>query len=517
MQEKRELNLRDKIERVWRNRDNIILFQLITIVLTLCFVLFWPRKYGSEAQLFIQRGHESISIDPTATAGGAVAIAQSQRESEIKTALEVLRSRGIIEPVVDRVGPGVVLGSESLPGDSSRSNPVADFLKGGIGWVGKQARKIDPASDRERAIEEIESNLGVDAQRKSEVIEITFEADSPQLAQHIVRAVIQEYTRKHPELRKTQGSTDFFEDQNKRLQTEFEEVSNRLKLAKNEVGVVSIGEQTKILEDHLGEVRQDMMDTQKRLSASRALTRDLANQLASVPSRLSSAAVTKASHAADLQSPALFSLKIQLSEAEAKLTPNHPKVKALRESVRKAEREHNKERVQRREKADDINPVHEKLSVAFTQRKAEMAGLVAAAEKLNQQEVDVIASIKKLNEDSIAIRLLEVEAKTAEDKLVSYGASLEDARVNDEREARSMSSVVLSQPATLQEKPISPPKMVTLAAGAALCLLGSLLLAFLNIQNDDTLISPYALSTNVPDVPVFGSLPRSRSFAKVLS
>ena len=91
-----ELNLRDMLERVWRNRDNIFVYQLLIIVLTLFVILFWPRTYSSEAQLFMQRGRESVGLDPTAAMGETIALQQSGRDSEIKTAIQVLFSRGAV-------------------------------------------------------------------------------------------------------------------------------------------------------------------------------------------------------------------------------------------------------------------------------------------------------------------------------------------------------------------------------------------------------------------------------------
>lgn len=513
-----ELNLRDMLERVWRNRDNIFVFQLLTIVLTLFVILFWPRTYASEAQLFMQRGRESVGLDPTAATGQTIALQQSGRDGEIKTAMEVLSSRGVIEPVVEAIGPAVVLGHEGLEGTEERkSNAIASGIKNSVGWLVTQIRKIDPASDYERAIVAIERNLMIDAERKSEVIRVVYQADSPELAQHIVQHIVEEYTKKHPELHRTKGSASFFEDQNSRLSEEFQSVSDRLSTAKNEIGLVSIPEQTKIVEEQLGAVRSQILETQRLLHAAKATNNDLQNQLALIPKRIPSEEISKPNHAADLQSESLFDLRIRLSEAESKFTPRHPTVIALRESFSVAEAAHNKQSARREEIGDDINPVHEKLMMSLTESKAQVAGLLAAAKELNVQENECLAAIKGLNENSIAIRMLEVERNTAEEKLSAYGASLEDARVDEERQLRSMSSVTVSQPATLQEKPVAPSKPVVAIVGAMMCLAGSLLIALLSIQSDDTLISPYALSSNLHEVPLLGSLPRSRSFSKVLA
>ncbi len=513
-----ELNLRDMVERVWRHRDSIILFQAVIVVLTLFVILFWPRSFASEAQLFLQRGRESVGLDPTTSTGPSIGVQQSGRDGEIKTAIEVLSSRGVIEPVVRRLGPGIVLGKEPLSEESSRQrNAVALAISRNIGWAIEQVRKIDPASDFERAVVQIERNLTIHAERKAEVIRVFYEADSPELAQHVVKAIVDEYTQMHPQLHATDGSTEFFEDQNRRLRSEFEDASNRLSREKTRTGLVSIPEQTRILEDQLGQIRSDMLATEKSLSRSRARGEDLLTQLRTVPDRVPTEEVSKPNHATELQSQSLFDLQIRMSEAEARYRPSHPKYQELKQAYEKAKIHFDEQMDNREERTFDVNPVHEQLMVAYTQNKSDLAGLVAAREELANQEKEVLAAIGKLNKDSIAIRLLEVEAKTAETKLVTYGANLEDARANRERQLASMSSVKVAQPATLQEKPISPSKPLAALVGIMICGAGSLLIALLSIQADDTLISSHALTAGVPEVPVLGTLPRSRSFGKVLA
>ena len=69
--------------------------------------------YRSQAQLLVRLGRENVAIDPTATVGQtpAVSIPQSM-ENEINSAVVLLKSRVIVEKVVDSLGPRVILGAE---------------------------------------------------------------------------------------------------------------------------------------------------------------------------------------------------------------------------------------------------------------------------------------------------------------------------------------------------------------------------------------------------------------------
>ncbi|MEM7314377.1 MAG: Wzz/FepE/Etk N-terminal domain-containing protein, partial [Planctomycetota bacterium] len=291
------INVRQVAERIWRARNIILLFQLAIVLLTVFVILFWPRTYSSTAQLYLQRGRESVGLDPTANATGkTIALQQAGRDSEINSAIDVLSSRGIIDPVVEKLGPAVVKGDESLnpSEDDRRPSPVSDAIKNGIGWLADQVRKVDPASYKERAIVEIEKNLVVDAERKSEIISVVYEADTPELAQAVVKSIVEEYKKKHSELHRTLGSTEFFDEQSERLRSELSLRNQKLRDAKNRMGLATIQGQRKILEEvQLSEVRMDMLNTEKSLYGARAKARNLAERLASLPARISAAETTK--------------------------------------------------------------------------------------------------------------------------------------------------------------------------------------------------------------------------------
>jgi polysaccharide biosynthesis protein PslE len=124
-------------------------------------LVYAPRTYRSEARLFLQVGRESVRLDPTATTGETIALQQSGRDNEVATAIEVMKSRAVVEQAVDRLGPAVVLGESR--GASSGRNAVADTALAPLRYVAAAIKGIDPISKREEAIIQILRNLEVDA------------------------------------------------------------------------------------------------------------------------------------------------------------------------------------------------------------------------------------------------------------------------------------------------------------------------------------------------------------------
>ncbi len=120
-------------ELVFRHKKKILFVPVAVGALSVAVILFFPRTYRSEAKLFLQVGRESVGLDPTATTGQTISLMQSNRENEVKSAMDVLLSRSIIASTVDEIGPEVV-------------------LAGGAEGAGSAPTAIDWAMDRVKSV-----------------------------------------------------------------------------------------------------------------------------------------------------------------------------------------------------------------------------------------------------------------------------------------------------------------------------------------------------------------------------
>src|SRR6187549_3206069 len=141
--------LRDVAHTFFRHKKKAAFFSLSIIALATLVLLFAPRSYRSEARLFLQVGRESVRLDPTATTGQMIGLQQSGRDNEVASAMEILRSRGIVEKVVDRLTPEVVLGQSGE--GQAEPNPVADAALAPLRYAVGTIKGIDPISKREEA------------------------------------------------------------------------------------------------------------------------------------------------------------------------------------------------------------------------------------------------------------------------------------------------------------------------------------------------------------------------------
>jgi len=117
----------DLVGMLFRNKKKVVFIPLLLLSLAILVILYAPRKYRSEAKVYLQVGRESVKLDPTATTGDTISMQSINRASEIVTAMESLKSRGTIERAVDKLSPETVLGNGGI--GEKQSNVLIQTLK----------------------------------------------------------------------------------------------------------------------------------------------------------------------------------------------------------------------------------------------------------------------------------------------------------------------------------------------------------------------------------------------------
>ena len=99
---------RDICRLLFRHKSKVIFCFTVSMCAAIAIIFFWPRKYRSESKLLVRLGRETVMLDPTATTRQIMPVSVS-RETEVNSVLEMLRSRVIIEKLVDEIGPDAIL------------------------------------------------------------------------------------------------------------------------------------------------------------------------------------------------------------------------------------------------------------------------------------------------------------------------------------------------------------------------------------------------------------------------
>lgn len=456
------------VESGWkRHRSSALAAGCIVAALTAAYIFLAPKKYRSDAQLYVRLGRESVTLDPTATTGETFNVSTS-REHEINSVVEILSSTGNIDAVVERLSPEVVLETAPLVMDHSVAEETPQTVtakKVALHEVMfEQTRPETPAHELARTA--LQKQISIEAVRRSNSVNASCVAGSPELAQELLTSYLNVAIERHMRASRSSGSFEFFRTQSQAVEEQYNELANELADLKSEVGVSSLEERRKTLQEQLSKIEADLATTEAQLSEAEGTVTGLVGLLETLP-KTSVATTTGIPEDALGQAERRRNLlAIEEQELLSKYTPNHPEVVALREQMRLAD-QMLKSSDSRKQSLEGTNPTYIQIETLLATERAKVAGLT---EKRNAYEAERIKANKRLtdlNSREAAIASLEERVKVLRTTAGDYATKLEQARIDQAIESEHLSNIAISQPATFQPKAVSPKRRVAGVVGGA--------------------------------------------------
>jgi polysaccharide biosynthesis protein PslE len=422
-------------------------------------ILYGPRLYRSEAKLMLRIGRESLSIDPTA--GNSTRSVHQTRGDEIQSSLGVMKSREILEKVIDEIGVGVILDGVLSDGGQPRRDDegILSTLKGKLG-------SIDPVSSREMATQHLASAISVYAPTDSSVVSISYRTKSPEVAQSVVQCWINSYIAEHARVSRTQGTYDFFRKQGEELEKLLNDARLELQNTKSKYELVTVPGAQLMLEGQMTSVRQGLLEVETEIAASESRIKAFADILAnSIDSTITEETSGKANEARDQMRSQLFALEVLEKDLRSKLTGDHPKLLAIQRQVEASRKILNEQEGDRKEVTRSVNPAYQQLSEYQLVDLANREGLDDKRQTLVAKKQELLAEMTALNEHERSIAALTKNMQILEDRYTSHAEKLEQARMDQVLEDAKITSVSVVQRASLEERPVTPNKPMCAVVG----------------------------------------------------
>jgi polysaccharide biosynthesis protein PslE len=474
----RPLTLFDIIGSVFRFKWRVMCVSVLMLLLSISAVLLVPKKYESEAKLFVRLGR-SAAIDP-ATIGPTISI-QESRESEMNSIVDMLYSRGLAERVVDTVGVEKLLKNYSwieLRVEDAQKQ-LADWMEDafpdnaenlGEGEFSSAQLKIEKR--REEAIKKLQGRLKVDSPKKSTTITITYRAATPETARDVVQAIIDCYQRMHIEAYSSSGAVDFFDQQflqQEKLLVRAEEV---LREIKNQNEVVTMRGKQDSLQTEITSVDNMQLQTQAELYAARGRLAKLQADLDALPVQLVTGRTSGiAVGSTDAMRDRLYELEIKEKEYAAKYSDSHPELIKVRGQLSAARNIMEEQPTEREQTTLSVNPVHQQIQNEMLLAEATVASLESKALALETLERTLLQSLNDVNNLELTAESLQREIDVGREKYRNYARKLEESRISAALDQMSLSNVSIVAAPSLRFKHASPnrPLLAVLGIMFACC------------------------------------------------
>lgn len=459
------ISYREWIAAIKQHRLLSLFAFTVVIGLTVLVILFAPRAYTSEARILLRIGRESVTIDPTASSVGDKLNLHHTRENEIQSAVGVMKSRQILERVVDELGEEVVLEGKPQGKKTESGSAWMKKISGVVGSVTGVLGNIDPVPDREKAVRALNDGVYIASTNESSVITVAYTTKSAQIAQDVVAHWVDSFIQQHADANHTDGSFEFFADQGNNLRDRLENARLQLEEAKNASNLVTVYGQQSLLEKQLAKVRDSMLDIDGELAAIRSRIDSYETILNNNEPMITTAVTAKSNEARDAMRGTLFELEVTEKNLESRYHDDHPRLIAVRQQLENAKRIVVDQTDTNDEVTQAIDPVYQQVVQSRLLAEAELQALgKKRVIMLNNQEA-LTKEVEQLNQTERLVRTLESEVNILEGRYAEHAVKTEQSRLNDILASERITSVNVVQPATLQMRPVSPDKALCAVAG----------------------------------------------------
>lgn len=458
-----------------QKRPVLLLFLTIMSGIT-AFTFLSPKSYRSQAKLFIRLGRENVTLDPTATfSQSPVVVVPPSRESEMTSVLEIIRSRALLGKVVQHLGAALILGKATGPIPKLDREPPPSPDNGtdpGDPEPERVRPTPPPSAETEDAIRYLAKHLSTEVVKKSNIVSISYEGQSPEMAQAVVTLLVDCYLDRHAEAHRPSGAQTFLAEQTRLLYSRLAASEEDLKSLRQKTGLYAPAEQKEVLVRRIGSLEEELLQIDREKTSLVTEVKTLQEQIEQFPKEQITARTTGvANEAMDRMRDQLFTLQLKEQEMLARHPRNHPEVVAIRAQAEAARAILAKETAAREEITTGPHRLREAALLTLARHQPRIDSLKEKAVLLRTQLTREKQHLQALTEDQLQIAKLEREIELQTTQYRKYAENLEQARIDHALELKRISNVSIVQPATYEREPTRPRKKVNLALGLLFALL----------------------------------------------
>lgn len=495
-------SLRNFLSILFRQKFYILGFLILSFSAAAVFTYFSPNIYKSDAKLFIQLGRESISVDPSVV--GPMAGVRSDRQSELNSEVSALKSRLLAEQTVGSLGPMTVL---NTPEKKSAENADSILRTFGKDLLAKLGRKPSlPLT--EIAVLKMMKSLNVELEKQSHVIDLSFEAERPELAQNVLNVLIDRYRDHHIEMHRAQAPLQFIKEKADSMRATLEQKEALLKNFRTENSISAMDAQKGKILEQSSLLQTDIDQVVSMIGASSAKIASIEKSLQGrSPNHELNRIVGRPNRAMEAIKERLFELRSQEADLSAHYPDTDRGLIDLREKIRLAEEQLHQESETLTEITQGVDTNYQTLQLSLANEKAQLQALTARQEILEQQLEQREATLLSLSSHETNLLSLQREVDIANNEYQRYQENLQRAKISADLDSGRISNVNIVQPPTLSLVPIKPRKALNLMLGLLIGITGGFALAFLREYFDSRMKSAEDVEEKL-GLPVLASISR---------
>ena len=320
--------------------------------------------------------------------------------------------------------------------------------------------------------------IDLEHEKNTTVVSVGITAQTPFLAQEIVRSYLDEYQKTHVEVN-TPQSGRFFVKQLKSYKSELLAAEKKVQELRSRLNFLDVNSARLLLQKEIDQLKLDALETAVKLSEAQEKSFKIKNTYAQVPEFVIGVDTRTSSLARDKSREALYGLEIQESDLASKYNSNNPKLVAIRETIKKAKKQLSRIPQTFKQAEKNMNPAKKEIMVMMTEASAQSDAFqkrLQATEALIGLKVSEVDRLNKLVvQENALTREVEIQRKT----MMSMADKTAESATIDALDSERISNVTIAQEASLVPKKTFPSGMMFAVLGGALSALMATAMTFL--------------------------------------
>ena len=430
MMSSHELEITSIVTRRWRN---CLLWALPFAALLTIVVLLLPKKYSSEMKILVNNERQ----DPVISTDYSRNASQPQEESEMQVNSEsqLLRSWDVLKDVVLEAG--------LVPGSSSNVSSPADL---------------------DRAIMKLDRNLTVEPVRKSQMINVTYVARTPEMATRVLHQLAQRYFQAHVQVHNTNGTYQLFQEQANQYATDLSQSELSLADFRKNYSMLASPEEQQLLAQHTTEAQAAYDDVDAQVAQIEKRIHAAGQAISGMDTRVvTQKRIIPDSDLVQRLSATLVDLKNKRTEMASKFRDDDRMMVQLDEQIANTQAILTQATGHTHvEETTDVNPVRQSTEKDFMSDWIALAGLRARRTKLKENITRYQTQLVHLAGATVQHDALIRKVKESEDNYLLYAKKREQARIEGVLDQGRVANVAIAQQPTLTVDPVSPNLMIAI-------------------------------------------------------
>ncbi|HEX8340329.1 MAG TPA: hypothetical protein VF624_05420 [Tepidisphaeraceae bacterium] len=407
---------RDLLFVLFWHRRKVVTFFCLTMLMTALAVLAIPSTYRSESSMLVKLGADSVTPDATASIGGPMLQPVMFWEVQMKTELEVLKSREIAQRVVAQIGPGRVLG---------RANEDS---------IGKD----DPI--HRQALMLLQANLKTDVVPDSSILSVAYESKDSLLARDVVKAYVDNYLELRGDVYTKKASATFLTGERGQTIAKVEELEQKIRKIKDDAGIGDVNEYRTLLQTRIGTMQTEAATARTQRHAAEAEAEVVRKRL--IAGLEQNIAETRRRYGG--KSEIVIGMEERLAAIRGGLIAGGADTERT---------------------LSPLNPVYQELQKRLETALTDTQVAQAKEKAIDAEIAKADASLKVAVETELQIKQLLRSANLREEQLKIVAQAADRAELLAAFQNEKLNNVNVVQPATLPLRPVSPNRLMLLAVG----------------------------------------------------